>query len=169
MLLKEQFAIIREHQKTAPVKVVKLAHDLGLPVYRTTEFSNDISGMIKKDAKKGGSSGFAIYVNANHAEVRRRFTIAHEIAHYLLHENLIGDGVVEDGLLRADGLTNAVERQANQMAADILMPWHLIMDAQRRGVTTIDALALLFEVSRDAMSYRVLGTSYCDAQAAGHA
>src|ERR1700761_3903199 len=120
MRLSEQKEIIRRHQTTPPVDVVKIAHELGLKVYRVRDFAPDVSGMIKKDEARGGESGFAIYVNAAHAEVRRRFTIAHEIAHFVLHETMIGDGVVEDALLRADGLSSSVERQANAMAADIL-------------------------------------------------
>jgi IrrE N-terminal-like domain len=168
MLLKEQNDIVRNRQSTAPVNVIALAHDLGLRVYQTSELSTDISGMIVKDKKRGGESGFAIYVNASHAPVRRRFTIAHEIAHYILHENLIGEGIAEDYLLRAGGLSNAVERQANALAADILMPWPLIKESQESGIETIDGLAMHLNVSRDAMSYRLLGIPYEEAQASGH-
>jgi hypothetical protein len=53
------------------------------------------------------------------------------------------------------------------MRANILMPWDLLNDAMS-GDYTIEGLAALFNVSRDAMSYRVLGLSYDDAQALGH-
>lgn len=163
MLLVEQMAIIERHQNSPPVHAISIANDLGLKVFNVTTWSDDISGMIRKDPNRSGASGFAIFVNGRHPETRRRFTIAHEIAHYILHENLIGDGIVEDGLLRAQGLTNAVERQANAMAADILMPWSLLDIEIQRG-RSIEALAALFNVSRDAMSYRVLGVSYDVAQ-----
>jgi len=169
MRLPEQKEIIKNCQQRAPVPVVAIAHALGLKVYQSHSLADDVSGMIKKDPAQGGSSGYAIFVNANHAEVRRRFTIAHEIAHFILHEQMIGDGVVEDALLRADGLTNGIERQANAMAADILMPWHLINESIERVPMSIEALATMFKVSRDAMSYRMLGISYDDAQAAGRA
>src|SRR3546814_9375366 len=74
--------------------------------------------MIRKDAERGGESGFAIYVNGSHPRVRRRFSIAHEIAHFALHRNLIGDGVTDDAMYRSN-LSSAVEVQANRMAADI--------------------------------------------------
>jgi hypothetical protein len=165
MLLSEQSKIIKEHQRRAPVRVAALADALGLKVYSTARLSPDVSGMIKIDLAKGGQSGYAIYVNGSHAETRKRFTIAHEIAHFILHKNLIGDGIVEDALLRARGLSNSVERQANGLAADILMPWHLLEPAIPNN--TIEDLASMFKVSRDAMSYRVLGVSYDDAQANG--
>src|SRR3546814_4029407 len=58
--------------------------------------------MIRKDAERGGESGFAIYVNGSHPRVRRRFSIAHEIAHFALHRNLIGDGVTDDAMYRSN-------------------------------------------------------------------
>lgn len=150
------------HTKSAPVKVVSLAHDLGLKVYTSESLGNNVSGLIKKDQRQGGSSGYAIFVNAKQAKVRQRFTIAHEISHFVLHKSFIGDGIVEDALLRADGFTNSLERQANGMAADILMPRALISEAQESGITSISALANYFGVSRDAMSVRVLGYPYID-------
>ena len=162
MLLREQDAIIRKFTKRPPVKVVALAHALGINVYTSKSLEEDVSGLIKRDAKKGGESGYAIFVNANQAPVRQRFTIAHEIAHYVLHKSFIGDGIVEDALLRADGFSNALERQANALAADILMPRSLIAEAQEEGISSIQALAKHFNVSRDAMSVRVLGRPYID-------
>jgi sirohydrochlorin ferrochelatase len=168
MLLPEQSEVIKRHQARAPVRVVELAVDLGLSVYAVPNWDDNISGMIKRDAERGGRTGFAIYVNGKHARVRRRFTIAHEIAHFILHQGLIGDGIVEDALLRATGLTNSIERQANTMAANILMPWHLIEPEIATG-RSIESLAAMLEVSRDAISYRVLGLSYDDAQSSGRA
>jgi Zn-dependent peptidase ImmA (M78 family) len=36
----------------------------------------------------------AIGYNSTHARVRQRFTISHEIAHYLLHTKKSGEGAV---------------------------------------------------------------------------
>lgn len=163
MLLRDQMKIIEEHQKAAPVKVTPIAEALGVSVYRST-LPPEISGMIRRDAARGGDSGFAIYVNSAHSNVRKRFTIAHEIAHYILHESLIGDGIVEDALLRSDGLSNRIEAQANALAADILMPWHLITECQEKGIESIEGLAAAFDVSKDAMSIRLIGMSYSRAR-----
>lgn len=149
---------IARHQTAAPVQLIPLAKEFGLEVYRVPNWPNDLSGMIRKDSEAGGPSGFAIYVNASHAPVRRRFTIAHEIAHFVLHRDKIGDGIVDDALYRS-GLSSRQEAEANRLAADILMPWHLINDAMRNGYNTIDGLAKLFDVSKSAMSIR-LGVPY---------
>ncbi len=90
--------------------------------------------MIRRDAQDGGESGYVIYVNALHSEVHRRFTIAHECDHFVLHRSLIGDGIVKDALMRAQGFSSRVEYQANQFAADMLMPRHLLDQAKNNGL-----------------------------------
>jgi Zn-dependent peptidase ImmA (M78 family) len=110
--------------------------------------------MIKKDADRGGSSGYAIYVNDRHAATRRRFSIAHEIAHFALHRSLIGDGITDDALYRSK-LSGPIETQANRMAADILMPWHLIRAATDSGLSSVEDLARHFEVSKSTMSIQL--------------
>lgn len=158
--------LLSKFQQSAPIKTIRAAHALGLKVFTSLSLPSDVSGMIKKDGKS--DSGYSIYVNGNHSDTRKRFTIAHEIGHFLLHRELIGDGIVEDAMLRATGLTNSVERQANAFAADFLMPWELL-EKESEKLKSIEELAALFEVSKDAMSYRVLGISYQQAQARGHA
>jgi hypothetical protein len=149
----DALAIVWRHQKISPVRLNPIAHDLGLKVYSAT-FSPDISGKIVRSSSDGGSSGYAIYINAAHAHVRQRFTLAHEIAHFILHRDEIGDGLTDDGLYRS-GLSNKLEAQANKLATDILMPWPLINDAIDNGIDSIPELAKHFDVSRSAMSIRI--------------
>lgn len=159
MTLNRELEVIKRHQSNAPVEMVPLANDLGIKVYYAN-LHEDISGRIERNTRMGGSSGYAIFVNENHSPKRRRFTIAHEIAHFILHRNLIGDGITEDVLWRSAGLSNSIEAQANKLAADILMPWHLLNNTMRSGTRSITALAERFAVSKDAMSIRVLGVPY---------
>lgn len=154
MRYEEAFGIIRQFQQAPPVKVVSLARALGAEVYRTGEWSDEVSGMICKDRKRGGRRDFVIYVNAAHHINRRRFTIAHEIAHIVLHENLVGDGITTDGLYRS-GFSSLVETRANKLAADILMPVHLVDAAIAQGANTVEKLAGIFRVSNSAMSIRL--------------
>lgn len=140
-----------------PVDVTSLARLLGIRVY-VAPWPDNISGKIQRDEKRGGSSGFAIFVNQSHPRTRRRFTISHEIAHYVLHEHKIGDGVFDDALYRS-GLPSSFEAEANRLAADILMPWKYLNDAIDKYGPNVDGLARLFDVSRSAMSIR-LGVPY---------
>ncbi len=145
--------IIQRHQENAPVDIVAIAHNLGINVYSACE-SENLSGKIIKDSKLGGKSGYAIFVNSNDSPVRQRFTIAHEIAHFVLHKHEIGDGIVEDALYRSC-LSNKKEVEANKFAADILMPWHLINRVMQKPFENIKELAERFQVSQSAMSIRL--------------
>lgn len=153
-LIAQQKRIIERHQEAWPVQMVPLARALGITVYRRSDWPDNISGRIFKDDFLGGDSGYAIEVNATHAPNRRRFTIAHEIAHFVLHPNLIGDELYDDGLYRS-GLSNRVEVQANQFASRILMPDHLIQEALAQYGRSPVTLARIFEVSEAAMRIRL--------------
>lgn len=154
--LNEQLAIILKHQIKPPVDLIAIARDLDLSIFRANNWSNDLSGMIRK--APDNPEHYNIYVNAKHHENRRRFTIAHEMAHFILHRDLIGDGIVDDALYRSK-LSNNIEAQANRQAADILMPFHLINPLIDAGVTDIQELADHFNVSANAISIR-LGVPY---------
>ena len=154
MTVTEYLRIAEKHTRAAPVNVVRLAYDLGLVVYETGDWPDNVSGMIRKDRKLGGKSGYAVIVNDKHCEARRRFTIAHEIGHFVLHSDLIGDGIGDDGLYRSH-LRSARESEANRFAANLLMPAELIEKAAANGADTIADLARVFQVSRSAMSIRL--------------
>ena len=155
MLLAEANTIVKKHQEKIPVDLVALAEELGAKVYDVTNWPDDVAGMVQRDQKRGGSRDFAIYVNDKHHPNRQRFTIAHEIAHIILHEHRIGKGIKDNGLYRS-GLPNTAEWAANRTAANILMPWDKIkkfMDED--GRISVTALARKFGVSASAMSIRL--------------
>ena len=164
MLYREQMAVIAAHQKARPVLTVPIAKALGLRVYRLASLPTNVAAILRPDPETGSHG---IYVNANQPEEERRFTIAHEIGHHVLHSNLIGPGIVEDVLLRSERLSTTVEAQANQFAANLLMPRHLLEQARGEGIVTITDLAREFRVTRDAMSVRLLGVAYTAAEDAG--
>lgn len=139
-------------QSEPPIHVIPLAEKLGINVYKAP-WPRSVSGKIQRDQKRGGESGYAIFVNQSHTEKRRRFTIAHEIAHFVLHEHLIGDGLYDDALYRS-GLTNKEETEANRLAADILMPRRLLTEFSFVG-DDVESLARQFNVSEHAMSIRL--------------
>jgi Zn-dependent peptidase ImmA (M78 family) len=114
----------------------------------------NISGKIFLDPLNGGSSGYSIGVKASEGYRRKRFTIAHEIAHFILHRSKIGDELVDDAMYRS-GLSTREEAQANQLAADILMPRKLIKELQSRGFTDVSSLADELEVSEAAIKVRL--------------
>lgn len=146
--------LLARYQKSAPVDVNALAKALDVAVYVDGTMPPNESGKILKDKEHGGTSGYSIIVNGNEPRVRQRFTVAHEIAHYLLHRDLIGDGLIDDPLYRS-GLSTLEEVHANRLAAEILMPYALIEEALKKGARTINALAGALFVSPQAISVRL--------------
>ena len=150
---KTDIEIIRDHQQTLPVPVLDIAKELGLKVYLGT-WRRGESGRIVKDRRRGGRSGYAIIANKAHANARRRFTIAHEIGHFVLHPGKIGDGVTDDRLYRSR-LEGPLEMHANDFAAWLLMPWDLIQHEVDCGAESVEALARIFDVPKSAMAVRL--------------
>lgn len=153
MRVEKRMGTVAAHQKAAPVETIALAEDLGVSVYYV-DWPDSMSGKIERDPQRGGKSGYAIFVNGNHHPNRRRFTIAHELAHLILHEEEIGDGIFDDALYRS-GLPRRMEVEANRLAADILMPWHLLNAAMDGGDYSVEELAASFGVSNSSMSIRL--------------
>jgi len=63
-------------------------------------------------------------------------------------------------LYRSDNVGGHNEVEANTFAAELLMPEQLIDECVDTGVNTIDGLAKTFNVSTDAMRYRLINLNY---------
>jgi hypothetical protein len=149
-------AIIEKHLDKVPVPVGALARELGLEV-KLILLPPDISGEIRPSPT--APAGFRINVNRHEKKERQRFTIAHEIGHYLLHRSLIGDGV-SDSVLYRSTLSNQQEVEANKVAAALLMPRptvEALVNAHGglRSKEVSDLIAEQLEVSSPAMRIRL--------------
>lgn len=153
----DQREVIHRHLQNIPVKVGALARELGL-VVKVGTLDYGKSGQIAPDSE--APCGFAIRVNRHESKERQRFTLAHEIAHFLLHRDKIKNGIYENTLYRADGISNREEIEANRLAADILMPREGLAN-RLRGINTAaddelaEQLASEFQVSKPAMEIRL--------------
>lgn len=147
--------IITAYQRTAPIDITALATTLGLSVYESYNLPHGISGKISWAGQSESASGYSISVNARDSYSRRRFTIAHECAHYLLHRSKIGDELSDDGMYRSEKLTSQDEFDANNLAADLLMPRHLVDQYVKQGHGGAASLAEIFKVSEPAMRVRL--------------
>ena len=105
-------AVVKRYMSSFPVKVGELAQELGLKVIRGP-LEPKISGWIKPSTD--APARFEIKVNKYEIPERQRFTVAHEIAHYLLHRHDIGSGVI-DSIMYRSSLTSRKETEANQLA-----------------------------------------------------
>jgi Zn-dependent peptidase ImmA (M78 family) len=149
----DEQAIIQRFQNSLPVDVTSLAEALGIKVWESSTMPDDVSGKIMRDEKHGGGAKYSILVNSKHPYLRKRFTVAHEIAHYILHREQIGYALTDDALYRS-GLSGREEAQANRLAAEILMPQKLINE-HRVFSDNIERLAKLYQVSQEAMRIRL--------------
>jgi Zn-dependent peptidase ImmA (M78 family) len=137
-----------------PIDVLRLAQNAGLAVYATDftdEDGEDVSGSIEIEDKNP-----VIYVNQNHPETRQRFTIAHELGHWFSGHLLdVNDKIIDNAQCRRSSFWDAKEQQANQFAAELLMPSILLTRAIRSGIKELHDLSILFNVSPEAMGYRL--------------
>lgn len=130
-------------------QLIKLANGLNINIYNANFKDNDIAGMLKIE-----NNEYNIYVNSMQPTVRQRFTVAHEIAHFLLHKNLIDDqkGNV---LYRKDfNSSSTIEQQANSLAAALLMPKEQILKAWE-NLRDVAEIAEIFETSNEATYIRL--------------
>lgn len=141
--------IVGAYSKSAPVDLEAMAGALGLKVAYDFRLPTDVSGKIERAGDE-----YRITINALHAPRRRRFTLAHEIAHFVLHRDLIGDGVVDNAMYRST-LRSDLERQANRFAAELLMPAALVRTEWRNGVRSYAEMAAHFSVSDEAAQIRM--------------
>lgn len=138
-IVPELRAIIEQHQQDMPVRISQIAKAVGVPVLAAT-LPAGISGEIRPDPQ--GDNQLVIRVNRHDPETRQRFTVAHEVAHFLLHRDQIGNGIQDDVLYRSK-LSDAREAEANRLAALILMPRNLVKEVMQeaRDLGVEDTLA----------------------------
>ena len=142
-----------------PVPVKQVANYLQIRV-ELADLGEDCSGVLVRNGKRA-----VIGVNWGHYSNRRRFSVAHEIAHFLLHN---GDTYIDKGYrlnfrdLESGSGTKTEEMEANAFAAALLMPSKWVRDAFKKqpfDLTEDDGLEILakkFKVSTQAMTYRLM-------------
>jgi Zn-dependent peptidase ImmA (M78 family) len=133
------------------------APELPVPVEAIAE---DLLGLHVEEAPLDGISGLLypavreIVLNADEPPVRRRFTLAHELGHWICQclegtEKPVFCRVEEVG---ADPAAKKLERQANIFAAELLMPEPAVRAAWGGA---LDVTARLLEVSEEAIAWRL--------------
>jgi Zn-dependent peptidase ImmA (M78 family) len=141
-----------------PVPVEAIAEDLlGLRIDDSWDI--DCSGMLLPAERR-------IVVNASEDVAadgqpirRRRFTIAHEVGHWVCHCLEGRAPSPEPSYCRPVDLTDAadrsLEREANVFAAELLMPEGTVRDLWS-SIPDVDACAARFDVSPTAMRWRLI-------------
>jgi Zn-dependent peptidase ImmA (M78 family) len=132
-----------------PIPVVDIAEKTGVSVA--------FSDFGKHSATVAGFCDFGaklIMVNDNDSFGRKRFTIAHELGHWVLHREYFLKEPSEYAVFPRfqSGMTNAFEKEANIFAAELLVPPRLLEPVKG---ATITQLAEIFGVSREMMEHRL--------------
>lgn len=164
--------LLLKHQiQNPPVPVKRIAKDEGLMLLESP-FPSDVSGALVRSGKV-----VAIAVNLSQHTNRQRFTIAHELAHYFLKHTEGEDHLDRKfTILRRDEnsstATDENEIQANYFAACLLMPEQFLRRdvaqlARFNGETVLGeseifSLSKKYQVSRAAMSYRLVNLGLID-------
>ncbi len=152
---------------SAPVPLKAIVKSLGVEIHQEA-VEDDLSGFLYRDHKRNLT---IIGVNADHPPNRKKFTIAHELGHYLLHDF---DDVHVDRQFKvwlrnetSSQGTDDEEKEANLFAAEILMPARFIeADVQQIGnfdllnEKVIEDLAKRYGVSSQAMTFRLAYLGY---------
>jgi Zn-dependent peptidase ImmA (M78 family) len=146
--------------KRAPVPVERLAQLAGAEIHYEP-FEGQVSGLVHRQRHRPTIIG----VNSSHASTRQRFTIAHELGHLILHR---GESfhVDERAAIRFRNAQSSLatepdEIEANQFAAELLMPEYLLSRELAKLPNELDPedaisiLAKRFEVSEQALTLRL--------------
>lgn len=159
---------IAEFRTAAPVNIEGAIRSLGIELRKNcTDLEAGISGQIRRlpDGR------FEISTPKAEHYFRQRFTMAHELGHFILHRDLIGDGLDDDQLYRSTlkgrfyntAIKLIHEAQANAFAANFLMPEELLLEAIKGGApdakTDVKKLTGQFMVSPSAMTWRLKALS----------
>lgn len=158
--------ILKQHGLYAvPVDPVLLASRLGVTV-NNAKFADD--SWAASIVKRGSTT--RIFVEQSDPPYRKRFSIAHELGHHLLH--LMADGEIVDKRAnmfrertpdRADWSPRRFkEIEANWFAAELLMPKEFVR-TEWRANPNVATMAKIFNVSEQAMGYRIDGLGLWEA------
>src|SRR6266699_3766355 len=141
-----------------PIPILRdiLEQDVGLRIFYLPLYPSKFSAIYLYDHQLGG----CIAINSNHPEERRRWSLAHDYGHFLVHRNK-PTADIEDNYRRKPGS----ERFADDFALYFLMPTsgliRRINDIRRtkNGITLADLcmLAYYYGVSIPAMTSRLEG------------
>lgn len=132
----------------APIPVEELVEYEGLGLIRTRFDDGEIAGVINLETKY-------LLVSSTDSETRQRFTIAHELGHWMLHKEQMKENKNLAVLYRKPlgREEDSLEQEANCFAANLLVPEDMLKEALHRNLDEV-SLASHFKVSRAVIGFR---------------
>ena len=158
----EQFKI---DKPSVPVKDIVKKLNINLISY---DLGEDVSGILVIE-----NNIATIGYNPSNSKVRQRFTIAHELGHFLLHGQAKNEVFIDKDFIvkyRSEKkYTNTEirqEQEANAFAANLLMPRFMLHAAiTQKNHDSLDepefisAMAKIFDVSVPAMTFQIANSN----------
>ena len=133
---------------TAPLDVEALMKVLGIVVKFSGDLPKETSGMLVNEDGR-----WICTVNAKHHKTRQRFTMAHELAHFILHRNEKSSFTDYTYFRNEDG-NDSMEYEANAFAGALLMPEAGFSFYINNISSSLDDVAKYFGVSPLAVQVR---------------
>ena len=141
---------------TEPLDIVRIVKE----VFKINLYFNDLDRNISGFIERIGPQNWAIHVNKWENPLRQKFTIAHELAHFILHKDILKSGSHYDSVLYRDENSTPIEREASSFASDLLMPSDKFEEYINQGYNTIEKLSEKFKLSTSAVRYRAYKLGY---------
>lgn len=132
-----------------PVDPYRLATGYGIDVY-VAALPAGVSGVIRSS----NSGVRQIYIDAAESPTRQRFTMAHELGHFVYH-SLRNPGQTLDYVEKRNGMSTPEEVWANDFAASLLMPKEDVQEQAQRPGASVAQLAARYGVSQRAIRERL--------------
>lgn len=136
--------------------LVQLVESTGLTVLESDFIGRrSISAMLIY-ADKNNSGNPTVYLNSFLSEDRKRFTLAHELGHYLLHDNTLSKFRLNIFDYCNNGESMSEENEVNYFASAFLVPEESLVALLRLIGTKTDLIANYFGVSSQVIKNRLL-------------
>jgi Zn-dependent peptidase ImmA (M78 family) len=148
--------LVKSLKLDAPVDLVDVARHLGLQI-RYCDSSGFEGALVCSKENRVGT----VLVKSSIRELgRRKFTIAHEIAHYVLpHHGPSGSVCNARDVESWEGSLSKEEQEANVFAGELLIPEALVdavVSKRKPKFDTVRGLSEKFETSLTAAGYRLM-------------
>jgi Zn-dependent peptidase ImmA (M78 family) len=150
---------------TLPVDIKRIMADKNILV-KYIELPDDISGVLDTRGDRP-----IVLIQKSHDKKRKRFSLAHELGHYILKSSPRGVHLDRQTYFRSNlssAGTDLEEKKANRFAAELLMPSDILLmllkdmpdlidTDEKNSLNALKHLAKLFDVSVAALTIKISG------------
>ena len=166
--IEDLYDLFEDEYRTVPINIHNILNKLNISHYAIdySSIKGNINGIVLPDQADMVMGAVAAYtqgdnkdsveisVNVNDNYHRQRFTLAHELAHCMLHADSLKNGRLE--LRTSVTSEDPREKEANILTGEILIPEKLLKMAYRSlPIPILTLLADKFDVSETVMAARL--------------